>query len=186
MTPLLVCLDGKEKMSKSTGNYIAFHDTPEDMFGKIMSIPDTLMKDYFVYCTRIPLREIEVDFEVLKTGKLKPIDIKKKLATKIVEMYYGAKEAAAARGEFERVIQKGEAPTARGTATLTENKLNVVDFLVKSGMVDSKSEARRLIEQRGVTVDNRRIENAEEEIELHEGSIAQIGKLKVVEVKIVK
>lgn len=172
LTPLLVGLDGKEKMSKTAGNFVAFEDAPEEMFGKIMSISDSLVVDYFNYCTRFPME---------KMGAMPPIDIKKKLAYEIVKIYHGQAAAEKAKNEFERVFQEGGAPSAR-KIILKQKVASLVDFLVEAGLAVSKSEARRLILQGGVEVDGEKVSSPTEEITLKNGTFIKVGKLKAVEV----
>lgn len=137
--PLLVGTDGEKKMSKSLGNYIGITEAPAMMFGKVMSIPDKLIEQYYKLCT---------DQERTLPD---PREAKLRLAKLIVTQYHGEKEAEKAEQEFIRVVSRGEAPTDRPKRKDLAG-MPWLDGLVKSGIVASKSEARRLIEQGGVSV----------------------------------
>ena len=143
---ILEGLDGKEKMSKSLDNYIGITDEPNDMYGKVMSIPDTSIINYFELCTNIPLDEIKKIEESLKDKNTNPKNIKMRLAKQIVLEYHGDKAAQEAEDQFERTFSKGEIPD---DVKKVEIKIGapLVDILIKNGMVESKSEFRRLVEE---------------------------------------
>lgn len=145
-TTLLEGIDGEKKMSKSYGNYIALLDSPEDMFGKVMSIPDSLLKKYFELATDVPLEEVENDI------KNKPMAAKKRLAREIVALYHSAKAAQEAQENFIKVFSKKETPEEVKSYKVESRKL--VEILEETGLVSSKSEARRVIEQGGLKIDN--------------------------------
>lgn len=140
--PLLVGTDGEKKMSKSLGNYIGITEAPDMMFGKVMSIPDALINHYYLLCTNQGWPP-----EFAKD----PREAKLRLAKLIVSQYHGEKEAEKAEQEFIRVVSHGEAPADRPKRK-DLGGMPWLDGLVKSGAVQSKSEARRLIEQKGVSV----------------------------------
>ncbi|MDP1719044.1 MAG: tyrosine--tRNA ligase [bacterium] len=140
--PLLVGTDGEKKMSKSLGNYIGITEAPEMMFGKVMSIPDKLINQY---------RELLTDLPAEALAKEGPREAKLELAKIIVGIYHGEKEAEKAKAEFIRVVSHGEAPADRPKRKDLAG-MPWLDGLVKSGAVQSKGEARRLIEQGGVSV----------------------------------
>ncbi len=139
--PLLVGLDGKNKMSKSLGNYIGITEPPKDMFGKIMSIPDEIMDDYFRLLTGVNVKRIE---------GLHPKDKKILLAVSIVSQYYSKKIAQKEKKEFERVFSKKELPLNVPTYYVGEERVDLVELLPKIGVVSAKNEVRRLISQRGI------------------------------------
>ncbi|OQX82095.1 MAG: tyrosine--tRNA ligase [Candidatus Omnitrophica bacterium 4484_70.1] len=139
--PLLVGLDGKNKMSKSLGNYIGITEPPKDMFGKIMSIPDEIMDDYFRLLTEVESEEVE---------GLHPKDKKMLLAFSIVSQYYSEKVAQKEKEEFERVFSKKEIPLEVPTYYVEEEKIDLVELLPKIGVVSAKNEVRRLISQKGI------------------------------------
>lgn len=142
MMPLLVGLDGTQKMSKSYGNHIGISELPEDMFGKLMSISDELMLQYYELLTDENLDEIK---------KLHPMDAKKKLAEDIVRQYHGDKEASAARKDFKNKFQKRDPFTELKLKEKSfQSNIQLGDFLVSEGICFSKSEYRRLVEQKAI------------------------------------
>ncbi|OIO53393.1 tyrosine--tRNA ligase [Candidatus Peregrinibacteria bacterium CG1_02_41_10] len=177
--PLLVGTDGKKKMSQSLGNYVALNDDPKDKYGKIMSLPDELIFDYFTLLTRLSLKEIEELKQELKQGK-NPRDCKMRLGREIVQIYDGLSAAQEAERCFVSVVQNKEKPEEIEEYKLKES-LNLVDVLVNAGMVDSKSAARRLIEQGGVKVNDQKVEDVNLIIK-PEGQVIQAGKRKFVKI----
>lgn len=158
---LLVGLDGKEKMSKSLDNYIAVNESPNSMFGKVMSLPDTSIMNYFELCTNLPLEEIAKMAEDMVTGG-NPRDAKVRLAKEIVRLYHGDAEADKAEQYFIDTFSKGHVPEeVREVAPQHEPALdgfeNVESFIARIGLATSKSDARRKIEQGGVTLGEEKI-----------------------------
>jgi len=149
--PLLVGLDGQKKMSKSLGNYIAFRDPPGEMFGKIMSIPDAIMWDYY----RLLLDTSEDELADLRSGH--PMEAKKELARRLTTHFHSAEAAGRARGEFEQVFSRGENPEEMPEVSLAAAGLRedspVIDLLAASGLFPSRKEATRLIGQGGIRRD---------------------------------
>lgn len=149
--------DGEVKMSKSLGNHIPLLSTPEDMYGKVMSVPDKAMGHFFRLVTRWTPPEIEVLENGLNTGKLHPRDVKMKLAKEIVSIYHAENAAIQAEEEFVRVFQEGSLPEEMPEYSLKSSQSagapSVLDVLVDSGMVSSKSEGRRMLQQNGVRLD---------------------------------
>lgn len=151
--PLLEGLDGNKKMSKSLGNYVAFNDSPRDMFGKIMSIPDVLMKKYYELLTDYNDAEIE---EILK---MHPRDAKLKLAYTITSFFHGEDAALDAKDHFIRVFSKKELPDEMPeipflSITGGEVSIRLVDFLVKANILSSKGEAKRIIKGGGIRLND--------------------------------
>ncbi len=144
--------DGEIRMSKSLGNHIPLNTTPEDMYGKVMSLPDKAMGQYFRLVTRWPLSNIEALERELAQGQAHPRDIKMNLAREIVEIYYGEQAAAQAEHDFVQVFQQGSQPEDMPEISFQAG-LPLVDVLVASGLASSKSEARRLVTQKGVRLD---------------------------------
>ncbi|MBP8933350.1 MAG: tyrosine--tRNA ligase [Candidatus Atribacteria bacterium] len=181
MMPLLEGTDGIEKMSKSLGNYIAVNDAPFDMFGKVMSIPDSLIKKYFILLTDIPMKTIlnwERDFQ---KNLLHPRDWKKILAKEIVTTYHGLAQANQALEDFERAFAKKQSPEDAQILTLTnddlkDEKIWIISLLLKAGISHSKSEVRRLVEQGGVYLDNVRISDPNSDIQIKNGQFLRVGK----------
>ncbi|MBK5106800.1 MAG: tyrosine--tRNA ligase [Anaerolineales bacterium] len=149
---ILVGTDGEVKMSKSIGNHIPILATPDDMYGKVMSIPDTAMSNYFPLVTRWPENEIEAIENGLSDGRLHPRDVKMKLAREIVEIFHDQAAAVSGEQNFVRVFQKHDLPDDMPEYTLKSGQ-SVLDVLQDSGMIQSRSEGRRLITQNGVRLD---------------------------------
>lgn len=147
---LLVGLDGKEKMSKSLDNYIAITDTPEDMYGKVMSIPDTAIPVYFELCTFTPIDEVLNIKKGLEENTIHPKEIKMQLAKQIVSIYHGEEKSNIAEGVFINTFQKGEIPEDMIGVSLSEGE-TLVDLMLKIDFVSSKSDYRRLVEEGAIT-----------------------------------
>lgn len=180
LVSILPGTDGVVRMSKSLGNHIPIHAAPEDMYGKVMSIPDSVMLTYFKLATRYTpaqIREIEA---ALKDGSRHPRDVKMELAREIVEIFHGKAAAEEAEAQFKRVFQEREAPEDMQEFVLKPGA-TVVDVLMESGLVPSKSEARRLIDQKGVRLDGEPLERADM-LFPHPG-VLQAGKRRFVRVK---
>lgn len=183
--PLLEGVDGVRKMSKSLGNYIGVSERPAEMFGKIMSIPDDLMVKYFILLTDV----LESEIEQLRKDRLMPQrasrppkEWKEELALEIVKTYHGNKAAKEAREEFQRIFAEGEAPSQLKEVAISDDKIDAAELLVRTGLVSSKNEARRLVEQQGVRVDGRVVQDVKEEIIVKEGMVVQVGKRRFVKV----
>jgi len=173
-TPLLIGTDGTQKMSKSVGNSINMDMTPSDMYGKLMSIPDSLLSNYYTLLTDVPIEEIEP----IERGDMKPMDAKKRLAHEVVALLHDGAVADAAQAEFERVIQGGEAPSEPVDlpVDLDGGKaiVDITQVLSGAGAVASRGEARRLVSQGGIAVDGVAVTQAQ--VELNEGAIVRIGR----------
>ncbi len=180
LTPILEGTDGKEKMSKSLGNYIAFNDTPQDMFGKVMSIPDELIIKYFKYAAFASQNEVAKFEEGIKNGGLHPRDAKVETARRIVEIYYGTELARLAREEFDKIFSKKQLPDNIETFEYETNQSihKLVDVLVSSGLAPSKKEARRIIEQGGVYVDGVRVDDINSDLDISSKRLIKFGKRK--------
>jgi len=161
-------------MSKTSGNCIWIEDSPNQMFGKIMSIPDNLIFDYLKLLTRLPLNEIE------KMKRLNPRDAKAKLAKEIVAIYHSQKAALLAEKEFERVFKEKKLPTKIPGVKIKEEKLNILEFLVKTKLASSKSEAKRLIFQKGVKINKEVQGDWRKMIDIKKGMLIQVGKRRFV------
>ncbi|CEK12801.1 tyrosine--tRNA ligase [Chthonomonas calidirosea] len=188
--PLLVGLDGVKKMSKSLGNYVGITEPPLDMYGKLMSISDAMMRDYFVLCTDVSLEEIEELLQRASKGEVNPKDVKRRLAREIVTIYHGAKAAEEADVEWNRVHAAGELPTevpevAIGPEHAREGRIWICRLLVAAGLAKSNNEARRLIEQGGVELDGKRVQDASAEFDLAalEGRLLRVGARRFVRIR---
>ncbi len=178
-TDFLMGTDGR-KMSKSWGNAIWIEDTPEDMFAKVMAINDNLIIQYFTLGTNTPLEEIKDIENQLKSGE-HPLTIKKVLAYKIVKELHSDIEANKAMEYFQKTIQNRQLPDEISNVQYTgQQKVPIVDLLVTVDLASSKSEAKRLVEQGGVEVDNIRIGNPNQVIEIKNAMIIKVGKRKII------
>jgi len=175
-------LDGRDKMSKSLDNYIGITDTPNDMYGKVMSIPDSSIGNYFELCTFTAMDEIKEIKQGLADGSMHPKKIKMNLAKQIVAIYHGEKEAVKAEENFVNTFQKGEIPEE-----MTELEIgigeSIMDLLVKNKIVASKMEFRRLVEEGAITdlSTNKKID--EVNIKGVSGMKLKIGKRRFVKIK---
>ncbi len=190
--PLLEGLDGVQKMSKSLGNYVGIMEPPFEMYGKIMSIPDSIMWKYYELLTEVSTEEIEDMKDKVSSGKLHPKEVKKRLARTLVAYFHSEKEALKAEEEFERVFSKKEAPTLVPEIEVSSGKLWIPGFLKEQGIVKSSSEARRLINQKALDLTTLNINNSstevltQEEIFLNPGNyLLKIGKKKFLKLKVV-
>jgi tyrosyl-tRNA synthetase len=150
--PILVGTDGVKKMSKSLGNYVGVSESPEEMFGKIMSIPDGAMRDWFLLATDLDEDEIREILGAAATGKMNPRDAKARLAKEIIAEYHSKKAAEAAEEKFVALFRKKEVPDAVPELALPAGEHALVDVLVAAKLAASKSEARRVIAEGGVRV----------------------------------
>jgi len=180
--PLLEGLDGVEKMSKSKGNTVGITDAPEDMFGKLMSISDTLMWRYYLLLSRRSLLEIEALQAEAQAGR-NPRDIKVDLALELVERFHSRSAALEALASFEARFKQGEAPSDLALIRLGAGPLGIVQVLKQAGLVPSNAEAFRNIEQGGVRVDGSRVEDRG--LSLQAGQyVVQVGKRRFAKVEI--
>jgi tyrosyl-tRNA synthetase len=184
LLPIITGTCGTQKMSKSLGNYIAIKDEPFDKFGKIMSIPDVLMLEYYKYLTDISVRDYEALKTGLENGTLHPNEAKKKLAGRIVSFFHGEAVGDEMRTKFENVFKKGEVPDDAPEFALTQSE-GLVNILTLAGVVESKNEARRLIKQGAVgIVDGEKLMSEEAVIDSSfAGKVLKIGKRKFLRLK---
>jgi len=184
MMPLLEGTDGVQKMSKSLGNYIGIDEQPEQMYGKIMSISDDLMIRYYSLLTDYSASYIEELRQKMADGILNPRDAKKELAAYIVRQYHGSEAAREAQEHFETVHQRKETPDEIPEYRLTAgSKVWIVRILVDSRLVDSSSQARRLIRQGSVSIDGERVADENLELSADTERIIKVGKRKFLKVK---
>lgn len=177
--PLLEGLDGKEKMSKSLGNYIGIDEKAEAMYEKAMVIPDELIIKYFNLVTDIHPDDIKKIENDLKNEKINPRDIKMQLAKEIVRLYHGENEAEKAEERFKLVFQKGQIPKDIDTVIIEDDHLDIGEILVLNGFVKSKNELRRLVSQGGIKINNDKVDNLSD-VKIENELIIQIGKKRFV------
>jgi tyrosyl-tRNA synthetase len=182
--PLLVGLDGHEKMSKSLGNAIALEDPPREIYGKTMSIPDTLIWDWLLLLTDLPEEEIASRRRGVAEGALHPKTVKQELARILVATYYGDREARQAEEEFERVFAAGGTPDELPEIVL-QGALPVARLVTRAGLAPSANEARRLVQQGAVSLDGERIEDPTREIAPRgEPFLLKVGKRRFARVRL--
>jgi tyrosyl-tRNA synthetase len=179
--PILVGLDGKEKMSKSKGNYIGVTDGPSDMFGKVMSISDDMMENYFTLLTDLPGEKIA---ELTDAAKTHPKEAKVLLGKTIVSQFYDDKAAEAAAAEFDKVFADGQLPDDMPQKTVAAEPTVVSKLLFACDLTSSTSEAKRMVKQSAVSIDGKKISNPNEEITPWDGMVIQVGKRKFVRLEI--
>ena len=182
MMPLLVGTDGKEKMSKSLGNYIGINEPPKEIYGKTMSIPDFLIYPYFELATDVDSSELVEIRRALEDPEVNPMDLKRRLARRLVAMYHGEEAARKAEEAFDKVFRKREVPDEVPEYVLNQDRIWIVRLLTSSGLVSSNSEARRLIAQGGVYIDGQRVTDPNLEVEFEGGEVVKVGKRKFLKV----
>ena len=180
--PLIEGTDGVEKMSKSYENYIAFNDPPNEMYGKILSIPDNLIFKYFKYVSYLTLKEIN-DFELsLKTNKISHRDLKRKLAREIVSIYYNNKSASQAEENFDRVIVNKGIPKDIKIISISE-RIGLLDFLFDNNLISSKGEGKRLIKQSAIKLNDETVKDLHFNLEIKTEYIIKVGKRRFIKIK---
>jgi len=172
-------IDGKEKQSKSLGNYIAILDTPKDKYGKIMSIPDNLIVSYFKVYTRLLLSEIKEIEKQLKQGT-NPRDLKARLGFEIVKLYHNEKIAKEIEQEFNRIFRDKKIPKNLPVYPIKKKEATLIDILVETKLTISKGEARRLIGQGGVRINDKVIKDWQHEFILKPNMIIKVGKRRFI------
>lgn len=174
--PLLEGTDGR-KMSKTYDNVIGVTDPPEEMYGRVMSLRDDLIVRYFELCTDVPDDELKQIEEELASSRVNPMEVKKRLAREIVTLYHGHEAARKAEAHFERVFQRRQLPEEMPVVEVQPGESRgLVDLLVETGLATSRSEARRLIQQGGVSVDGQKVADVYAEVPLKDGMVLRAGK----------
>lgn len=182
--PLLEGLDGVNKMSKSLGNYIGITDSADDIYGKILSISDTLMFRYYELLSDLPLTEIQALRTSMEQGEIHPKQVKIRLALELTARYHGQDEAARAEANFERVFQKHGLPDDLAEMTLPAGgPVWIPKLLVEAGLVSGTGEARRMIKQQAVTIDGQKVANDEQNIETTGEILIKVGKRRFCKVR---
>jgi len=199
LVPLLVGTDGSMKMSKSLGNYIAIDEPPKEIYGKVMSIPDDLMMDYFELLTDVPDEELAEFRKELADDSVNPMVLKKRLARELVEQFHGQKAANEAKAHFESVVQKREvpeeiplvispigitSPDSIGTPAISP-LVDIGDILMRANLVKSRAEAKRLLSQGAVQIihkDKSRHVVSQGHVDIKPGDIVKCGKRRYVRI----
>jgi tyrosyl-tRNA synthetase len=179
--PMILGTDNKQ-MSKTSENCIWLTDSANQMFGKIMSMPDELIINYFETLTNIPLTEIKQIARDIKSKKLNPKQAKSILAKEIVAMYHNKPQADKSEKEFNKVFKEKLLPSDIKSIKIKEKEMNILDLLVKTKMASSKGEARRTIVQNGVKIDNKVQNNWKKIIAIKSGLLIQVGKRKFIRI----
>jgi len=178
--PILVGTDGRLRMSKSTGNYIGIEEPPAEMYGKVMSIPDEAMSNFMNLVTRWSPAKIDAIEKGLASGESHPRDVKMELSREIVSTFHGDDAAMEAEEHFRRVFQKRQVPTDMPELVVAEPSL-IVDLISRAGFSRSKSEARRLVQQRAVRLDGEVIEDISYTVAVECGErVLQVGRRRYV------
>lgn len=178
--PLLEGTDGVQKMSKSLGNFIGITDPPSEMYGKVMSISDTLMGKYYELLSAVDVERLRV----IQAGEIHPMEAKKQLAAELVSRFHGEAAATHAAADFAQRFQQRELPDDIETITVTERDPTVwiCHLLRVAGLTKSTSEARRLIHQNGVRMDGERIEDPNMQIATQGERVLQIGRRRFIKI----
>lgn len=179
--PILVGLDGKEKMSKSKGNYIGVTDEPNDMFGKVMSISDDMMENYFMLLTDTEAEKIA---ELVNPDKTHPKEAKVLLAKTVIAQFYNEKAADLSAAQFDKVFAQGQLPDDIPEVEISAEPISASAFVLTCGLVASGSEAKRMIRQSAVSIDGKKIKDTNAEIMPKDGMIIQVGKRKFARLKV--
>lgn len=182
--PLLVGTDGTEKMSKSYGNYIGIDDSPQDIYGKSLSIPDELIFTYYELGTDVPAEELEDIKNKLNDPSTNPRDIKRSLARKFVEMYHSKDAAQNAEAEFDKIFINKGIPDDIPELNLTGSQMEIIDLIMEANFAPSRGEARRLVTQGGVSIDGNKIDDPKQIVDLVNGNVLKVGKRKFIKLNI--
>ncbi len=182
--PILVGTDGVQKMSKSLGNYVGITEEPDQIYGKIMSISDDLMPEYYRLATSLSTSEIDTILDQINNNSIHPRDAKMRLAREIVSLYHGHSKAEEAEKQFQQVFQKKEMPSEMDAFSFNA-PVGIVKVMVESGLAPSKSEARRLIEQNGVKIDGETVGSIDLELTEKKEQVIQVGKRRFARVKLI-
>jgi len=183
--PLIEGTDGSLKMSKSYNNYIAFNDTPDDIFGKIMSVPDHLIIKYMTYLTDISRDKIKDYEDKMKNDKINPRDVKMVLAEEVVKMLYNEEEAQKAKDNFIAIFQKKDMPDDLPEIIVQENE-TILDIVAKTNVFDSNSEIKRAISQGAIRINDEKIDDFKFVPNFEDGDVLRVGKKNYFRLKKVK
>ncbi len=181
LSPILLGTDGVNKMGKSLNNYIAVFDPPNEKFGKVMSIPDSLIMNYFCYATTVSPDELDAVKAELESG-INPMLLKKRLAREVVSLYHGNEAARQAQEAFEKLFSQKELPEDIPDYVLVQTPVKLAKLLVDSGLCSGSGEAKRLITGGGVSLDGEKVTAFDAEVEPAVGAILRAGKRKFIRI----
>lgn len=176
--PLIEGLDGVQKMSKSLNNYVGIDEAPKEMFGKLMSVSDELMWKYFLYILCRTPEEIEAMQKKVASGELHPRAVKDELGRCVVDRFVGEGEGQKAADEFARIFAKKDLPDDLPEVNLPDEEIGLIALVVQAGFAPSNGEARRLIQQGGVRIDDEQLKDVKASITPVDGMILKVGKRK--------
>ena len=180
--PILVGTDGVQKMSKSLDNYISLQDTPKEMFGKIMSIPDDLIPDYMQYAAWEDHDKIAKVRQGLQDGSSHPRQAKVDLAKKVIEIYHDKESGEKALAEFEKIFKQKDVPDEIELMEFDVPEAGIMDLIAIGKLAPSKKEAKRLVQQGGVSVDGEKVGDFRDKIDITEERTLKVGKRKFLKV----
>ncbi len=182
--PLLEGTDGVQKMSKSLDNYVGLTDPPSEKFGRLMSIPDDMILKYLELAAFAEPNEIHKAKEELESGKVNPMDVKKRMARMVIAIYDSEDDARMAQEEFERVFSQGKTPEDIDVAKYPAGaRIWIVELLRETGLVESGGEARRMIKQGAVSIDGDKVTDMNMEYEIKGESVIKVGKRRFIKVQ---
>jgi tyrosyl-tRNA synthetase len=182
--PIIPGTDGVEKMSKSLDNYIGINESPKEIYGKTMRIPDSLIYPYFELTTDVSNSELKEIKKQLAEGKTNPRDLKRTLARTIVSLYHAIDAGQRAEEEFDRIFIDKSLPDEIAEFTLPmSSSTTITNLLAQAKLVPSKGEARRLVEQGGVSIDGNRVLDSNAVVPTHESFVIKVGKRNFLRVK---
>ncbi len=183
--PILVGTDGKQRMSKSTGNYIGVAEAPREIFGKVMSIPDELIYSYFELLVDITDDELKDIRKTLEEKKINPMQLKKRLGREIVTTYYDKEKSEVAQREFEKVFSEKRLPDQIAMFELKydQPRIWIVKLLTLTNLAESSSDARRLIQQGAVYMDGKKVDDADLQIPVEGEKLLKVGKRRFLRIK---
>jgi len=181
--PVLEGIDGTQRMSKSLGNYIGIDETPQEIYGKTMSIPDNLIYSYFELITDVDLNELKSIKAKLENPDVNPMELKRSLARNLVRMYHNEAKAEEAENHFNLIHQQGEIPEDIPTVSLDGRTRRIIEIMVENGLVSGTGEARRLIRQGGVKLNGETLKDELQEIQGNQESVLKVGKRRFLRIK---
>jgi len=183
LSPILIGIDGAKKMSKSLNNYIAIYDTPKEKYGKVMSIKDDLIMNYFELATEISLARLDEIKSTLANSKKNPMDVKKYLAREIMKTFHDESEIKDAEEYFMKVCSRRERPEEIEELQINSSKIWIVKLLIDARMAKTSGEARRLVRGGAVYIDGNKVVEETTDVQIEKEFLLKVGKRKFVKIK---